>query len=240
MDIDLTPFFKKYEELLKTADTVFEKVKKEFPDCVKCDLKCSDCCHALFDLTLIEALYINHHFNNKYDGSKKQELTDKANKADRQTYKIKKKAYKDLEAGRKEDDIITEMAEKRVRCPLLNDSDMCDLYENRPITCRFYGIPTAIGGKGHTCGKSAFIKGESYPTVNLDIIHKSLYELSAQVVKAVNSKYVRLSEMLVPLSMAMITVYDDEYLGIKTPGNEAEPGQDQDAGTEKKNEVSNE
>jgi len=217
MNVDLTPFFKKYEELLKTADTVFDKVKNDFPDCVKCHEKCSDCCHALFDLTLIEALYINHHFNEKDDEKEKQDLTEKANRADRQIYKIKKNAYKDLEAGKKEEDILSEMAEKRVRCPLLNELEMCDLYENRPITCRFYGIPTSIGGKGHTCGKSAFKKGELYPTVNLDIIHKKLYDLSDEVVKAMQSKYIRLSEMIIPLSMAMITSYDDEYLGIIDP-----------------------
>ncbi|QTA78130.1 Putative zinc- or iron-chelating domain-containing protein [Desulfonema limicola] len=216
MNLDLlNPFFKQYEELLKTADTIFDKVKSDFPDCVKCHEKCSDCCHALFDLTLIEALYINHHFNEKYKGEKHQALTEKADKADRQIYKIKKKAYKDLEAGKKEDDILAEIAEERVRCPLLNELEMCDLYEHRPITCRFYGIPTSIAGKGHTCGKSAFQKGNLYPTVNLDIIQKKLYDLSDQIVKAMQSKYIRLSEMIIPLSMAMITSYDDEYLGIK-------------------------
>ena len=64
MDFDFTPFFKNYEAVSIAADAVFARVKKEYADCVKCKTKCADCCHALFDLTLIEALYINHHFNN--------------------------------------------------------------------------------------------------------------------------------------------------------------------------------
>ncbi|QTA92747.1 YkgJ family cysteine cluster protein [Desulfonema magnum] len=225
MNIDFTPFFKKYEELLGTVEGVFERVKSEYPECVKCEVGCSDCCHALFDLTLIEVLYINHHFNKKFEGKEKAALIEKANRADRNTYKIKRKAYKDFESGKSEDEILVEMAEERVRCPLLNDRDMCDLYEWRPITCRFYGIPTSIGGTGHTCGKSGFVKGEQYPTVHLDIIQNKLYEISDELVKAIESKYTKMADMLVPLSMAILTDYDEEYLGI---------GSDEDK--EKKNE----
>lgn len=214
MDIDFKPFFAKYETLVTMVDGVFDRMKKEYPECVKCKIECSDCCHALFDLTLIEALYINHHFNKKFEGEEKARLIDKANIADRKIYKIKRKAYKELENGRKEEEILAEMAQERVRCPLLNDQDKCDLYEYRPITCRFYGIPTSIGGAGHTCGKSGFVKGKKYPTVNLDIIHKQLYEISEEFVKEIKTKYVKMADMLIPVSMAMLTVFDEEYLGI--------------------------
>ena len=40
----------------------FAKVKEQFPDAVKCREGCADCCHALFDITLIEALYVNTRF----------------------------------------------------------------------------------------------------------------------------------------------------------------------------------
>jgi len=219
MTIDFTPFFEQYEALLKAADAVFEKVRSEYPDCVKCDQGCSDCCHALFDLTLIEALYINHQFNKAFQGreEEKGEVVEKANVADRRAYKIKKEAFKALESGVPEEDILAELAKKRLRCPLLNAQDLCSLYDHRPITCRFYGIPTAIGGKGHTCGKSAFSPGEQYPTVNLDIVQNRLYQISDELVKMLKTRYVKMSEMLVPLSMALLTVYDEEYLGIGAP-----------------------
>jgi Fe-S-cluster containining protein len=214
MDIDLTPYFKKYEALVEKADVAFERVKDAYAECVKCKEKCADCCHALFDLTLIEALYLNHKFNEKYKGSEKVELLEKANRADRRIHKLKRKAFKDFEAGKSEADILTEMALERVRCPLLNEKELCDLYDDRPLTCRFYGIPTAIAGQGHTCGLSGFIEGEQYPTVHLDVVHNQLQQISAELIRDIKSRNVKLTDLLVPLSMALISDYDDVYLGI--------------------------
>ena len=146
--MNLEPFFKKYEALSKTADDIFNKVKDEYPQEVRCAQGCADCCHALFDMTLIEALYIKHHFDIGYEGPERERRIEIANKIDRELYKLKRKAYKDLEAGKEEAEILRELAEKRVRCPLLNDESACDLYKYRPITCRLYGIPTSIAGKG--------------------------------------------------------------------------------------------
>jgi Fe-S-cluster containining protein len=214
MDFDFTPYFKKYEELVSAADGAFERVKQAYTECVKCEEKCADCCFALFDLTLIEALYINHKFNEKVKDSEKAELLEKANRADRKVHKLKRKAYKDLQAGKSEEEVLVELARARVRCPLLNEAELCDLYDNRPLTCRFYGIPTAIGRKGHTCGKSGFEKGEQYPTVNLDVVNSQLQQISAELIRDLKSRYLKLSDMLVPLSMALITTYDDDYLGL--------------------------
>ncbi|RLC26608.1 MAG: YkgJ family cysteine cluster protein [Deltaproteobacteria bacterium] len=214
MDIDFTPFFKQYEEVLATADKVFERVKSEYPECVKCKTKCSDCCNALFDLYLIEALYINDKFNKKFKGGERERLIEKSNIADRTIYKLKRKAYKDLESGKDENELLSKMAEERVRCPLLNDEGKCDLYECRPITCRLYGIPISIGGVSHTCGLSAFAEGEQYPTVNLEKIHNKLYEISVELAKEIKSRHVKLADVIVPLSMALLTIYDEEYLGI--------------------------
>ena len=110
MNLNLTPYFKKYEALVAQADAAFDRVKAAHADCVKCEEKCADCCHALFDLTLIEALYIHHKFNDKYQGSEKAEVLEKSNRADRRTYKIKRKAYKELQAGKNEGEILAAMA----------------------------------------------------------------------------------------------------------------------------------
>ncbi len=219
MSIDLTRFFKKYETLSETANLVFARVKKENSDCVKCRIGCADCCYALFDLTLIEALYINKQFNKKFQGKEKTELLERTNKTDREIYRIKKKAYNELKTGKHEEQILMEIAQKRVRCPLLNNQEMCDLYAHRPITCKLYGIPTSINGIGHTCGISGFVEGKQYPTVNLDTIQKKLYGISAELIKAIQSKYFKMADMLVPLSMAILTDYDDDYLGIVKKDN---------------------
>jgi len=217
MQIDFTPYFKRYEALVAKADKAFALVKEQYPEAVKCAPGCADCCYALFDLTLIEALYINYHFNQQYTGVEREALLEKANDADRKTYKIKKAAFKSTQAGTEDEKVLEEMGRERIRCPLLNDENRCDLYSYRPIPCRVYGIPLAIGGKGHTCGLSGFIQGENYPTFNQDVVHDQLMAMSAEFVQAIQSRHVKMADVLVPLSMALLTDYDEAYLGIGTP-----------------------
>jgi Fe-S-cluster containining protein len=228
MDFDFKPFFQKYKALAIAADSVFERMKKEYPDLVKCRTGCADCCHALFDLSLIEALYLNHCFGEKFTGPEREQLLERANRADRQVYKLKRKAYQELKRGRPEPEILEDLANKRARCALLNKEDRCDLYEHRPITCRFYGIPTSIAGQGHTCGLTGFKKGESYPTVNLDAIHQRLFEISAELIAALKSRHVKMAEMLVPVSMALLTCYDETYLGLPGAKDPKAEGEDHD------------
>jgi Fe-S-cluster containining protein len=216
MDLDFEPFFREYEALRDAVDATFRKVQDEYGECVRCEIGCADCCHALFDLTFIEALYIHHKYIQHLDDHQRLKLNEKANSADRQTYKIKRDAYKRMEAGEDQETILNQVAEERVRCPLLNEADRCDLYEFRPITCRLYGIPTAIGGKGHTCGLSGFTPGEPYPTVNMDKLHDKLYDISRRLVASIPTRHTHMADILVPLSMAMLSSYNEEYLGIKT------------------------
>jgi len=227
MDFDFTPYFNKYEELVGAAEVAFNRIKDDHADCVKCKIGCADCCHALFDLTLIEALYINHKFNETFKGDKRERLLDVANRADRKTHKIKKKAYNLLKEGCRDDEILEQVAAETVRCALLNENDLCELYVCRPITCRLYGVPTAIGGKGHTCGLSGFSEGEAYPTVNLDRIQSGLLALSKALVADLKSKYATMGDLLVPLSMALLTEYSAEYLGL---GDKAEARPEEEGG----------
>ena len=222
MKIDFRPYFEKYQTIVKQTDELFERVQKEYPECVTCKIKCADCCHALFDLTLIEAIYINYQFKKIIQGKEKRNIIEKADRADRKTHVIKKRAYDSKKAGKEETEILMDIAAERVRCPLLNDDEQCDLYEYRPITCRLYGIPTSIGGRSHTCGKSGFIEGKQYPAVNLDAIQKRLYDISNEFVREIKTKYVKMADMLVPLSMAILTDFDEEYLGVASPKNAEE------------------
>lgn len=214
MELDFTPYLEQYKAVVKMADEVFKRVKTEYPDCVKCEIKCADCCHALFDMTLIEAIYINSQFNEKFQGRERGPLLERANRADRKVHMIKRKAYKDVQAGKNEADVLMELAGERCRCALLNDDDLCDLYEHRPITCRLYGIPTSVGGVAHTCGQAGFVKGRQYPSVNLDTIQTKLMTISQELAASLKTRYVKMADILMPVSMAMLTDFDPEYLGI--------------------------
>ncbi len=222
--MNLEPYFNKYKAIVDQVDAVFRKVQEEHESCVRCQVGCSDCCHALFDLTLIEALYIKSWFDKLFEDDARALIIEKANEADRAVYRLKRQAFKDHESGKPEAEILEEMAAHRIRCPLLNFEDQCELYAYRPITCRLYGIPTVIGDKAHTCGLSGFEQGRAYTTVKLDAIQSKLYELSAEFAAEIGSRYPKLAELLMPVSMALLTDFTEEYLGAKEVSTDREEG----------------
>jgi Fe-S-cluster containining protein len=218
MALDLKEHFVKYEALVHMVDAVFERVKNEYPKEVFCREKCSDCCYAIFDLTLIEALYLNDRFLKKFSGFAKNDIIQIADKTDRVLTKMKRDAFKKVKNGASELEIVGEMSQERVRCPLLGADNLCSMYENRPITCRVYGIPTSTSGESHICGRTNFNQGEAYPTLNMDKIYTQLQLLSAQLVKDINTEKVKMHEMLIPVSMAIVTDFNEEYLGVRKDG----------------------
>jgi Fe-S-cluster containining protein len=220
MNPELEQFFKEYESLVAQVDAVFEKVAGTFPAEVKCRQGCSDCCHAMFDVTLVEAMYLNSRFAQLAE-QRRNEILIEADKADRKAYKFKRQASRDAEAV-EQSEILARTAKERLRCPLLDQDDRCSLYEFRPITCRIYGIPLEIGGKSHTCGLSGFEPGKPYPAVKLERIQDMLLSLSNRILDAVGSGYSDFRLMHVPVSTALMTVYSDEYFGVKTPQDSPE------------------
>ncbi len=92
------------------------------------------------------------------------------------------------------------------------------MYEYRPITCRVYGIPTSTAGASHICGRTNFVQGKAYPTLNMDKIYTQLQLFSAELVKDIKSTNIRMHELLIPVSMAMVTLFNDEFLGVKNDG----------------------
>jgi hypothetical protein len=49
----------------------------------------------------------------------------------------------------------------------------------------------------------------------MDAIYQRLYEISLALAQAIESRYPGLPEMLVPLSMALLTDYTEDYLGVR-------------------------
>lgn len=221
MNLNLEDIFARYEHLVKAADTAFTRVKEGHGGCVTCKEGCSDCCYALFDLSLVEAMYLNEkvrEYARNLPSGDREKFLENASKLDRQVYRLKRRFHKDHQEGGQDESILDQAGRERLRCPLLDENDLCCIYEKRPITCRLYGIPLRIGEQSRTCSLSGFEPGEAYPTVFLDRIQDELYRLSEAVAERAESKYEGLAKVLVPVSMAILTEYDDEYLGV--PKNE--------------------
>ncbi|MBW1997981.1 MAG: YkgJ family cysteine cluster protein [Deltaproteobacteria bacterium] len=171
--------FGQYRFLVSKADSAFEAVERDHRDCVKCRTGCSDCCHAVFGVFIVEAVSLRFHFLKLGDRDQKAALL-RADRAEEELGELEKKL------SLFDDDPHVKsfaLAKERVRCPLLDQEDRCIVYEHRPITCRVYGIPTAIHGSAHVCGKAGFEKGKSYPVYNLDVAYKALYRLSCELMR---------------------------------------------------------
>ncbi|WP_022666454.1 YkgJ family cysteine cluster protein [Desulfospira joergensenii] len=214
MPIDLKEYFTQYEALVQVVDGVFDKVKQEYANEVFCREKCSDCCYAIFDLTLVEALYLKEQFLKKFSGKEKSELLEIADKTDRALIKLKRDAYKKVQNGADQLEIVGKMSQERIRCPLLGQDNLCLMYEHRPITCRVYGIPVSTAGASHICGRTNFIQGNPYPTLNMDKIYTQLQLISAKLIKGIESRNIKMHELLIPVSMALITDFNEEFLGV--------------------------
>lgn len=214
MSLDFSDFFQRYEAVTAEVDAIFTRVASEHPRLVRCGDGCSDCCLALFDITFIEGLYLNYHFNKQFSGTARSELLDRADRADRRIQQIKRDAFRASRQGMRVREILDMIGKSRVRCPLLSEENNCLLYDYRPVNCRLYGIPTASEGIAHTCTLSRFAPGIPYPTVHMEKVHDRLLLLSRELVETLPTKNEKMFDMLIPVSMALMNSYDENFLGL--------------------------
>ncbi|MEW6172483.1 MAG: YkgJ family cysteine cluster protein [Bacillota bacterium] len=204
-----TRFLEEYDEMVSSADKIFEKIGQECSEYIKCRRQCSDCCHAVFGLFLVEAAYINHQFN-KLSRAEREEILLRAEKADKDLQQVQARLAEHSDDPQAQ---AYAMARERIRCPLLNDNEECALYAFRPITCRVYGVPVASRGKVQTCWKSGFKKGETYPTFNLDLVYANLYQLSKDLLTSSGETDLDRASLLVSVSKSLKTPIEELISG---------------------------
>ena len=197
----LSSLFIRYKNLVAEADKAFGKILKEHRPEIKCKAHCSDCCHAVFGLFIVEAVSIKNHFDRLGRKERRAALARGA-KAHGDLLKIEKSFGAGAESS---DPSIIQLAKARVRCPLLDDKEECILYEYRPITCRIYGIPTSIKGKARVCSRSGFKDGRTYPTFDLDRAYKELYLLSRELLERTGTSDPERASLLISVSKAIET-----------------------------------
>lgn len=152
--------------LFVAIDQAFEAVRQAHPEAIICGKGCADCCQAVFDVSLVEAVNLQVHVQ-RLAPAVREEIAVAAQEA--------RQAWEQIMAAE------LDPAVARIRCPLLDGQGLCLCYEARPVNCRTYGIPTVIDGKGHVCGFSGFEPGKTYPTVNLASLQQRLHNLSIQL-----------------------------------------------------------
>jgi Fe-S-cluster containining protein len=196
--------FRSYELLVDKVEAAFQEMQKEHGSCIKCEPHCSDCCHAVFGLFLIEAGYLKEHFD-KLGAEEKKAALVRCEQAEKSLERLQN-MLREHEGDPQMQAYI--MSRERIPCPLLNENQECVLYLHRPITCRVYGIPTKVQGKARVCWKAGFRKDERYPVFDLDGVYRELYFLSTELLKAAGEDTEKAS-LLISVSKAITTPLQD-------------------------------
>jgi Fe-S-cluster containining protein len=197
--------FRSYELLVDKAEAAFQGMQKDHSSCIKCEPHCSDCCHAIFGLFLIEAGYLKEHLDELTNEEKSAALL-RCEEAEKSLERLQKM----LQAHEGDPQMQAYiMSRERIPCPLLNENQDCILYPYRPITCRVYGIPTKVQGKARVCWKAEFKKDERYPVFDLDGVYRDLYLLSTELLKSAGKDDPEKASLLFSVSKAITTSLED-------------------------------
>ncbi len=206
-----------YQKLVDLAEGTFKKVAEQYPSEVKCHDGCISCCHAPFDLSLVEAISLQNAFKKKIPyGGFRSSIANAAMQIEKTLIREKRKYYELSKEGYTQAAILQKASKLQLRCPLLGPEDSCLLYEDRPITCRLYGIPAVINAKVHVCAETDFEASKSYPTVFISKFQDKLSEISLQLQRDLGSSYHELYKVYIPLSSAILHPIDHNWLGIKS------------------------
>jgi Fe-S-cluster containining protein len=140
MKIDL--ILQEYGELLRKVGIWFAGCAGKHPTAIFCRTGCSDCCRSLFDITLLDALYLKTGFD-RLDAGIRARVVDKAKTRLRTLQAL----WPDFEMPyilnyRPEEEWDILMPEDdETPCPLLAEDGTCLVYDFRPMTCRLHGLP---------------------------------------------------------------------------------------------------
>jgi Fe-S-cluster containining protein len=157
--------FAQLEKLYRIVDDAVASISTAHAGAVHCRPGCADCCHAVFDVSFIEAARLALFLaENPLILASQQERAQQAAEVFEQLFR---------NGG--------DPATARIRCPLLGDDDLCLAHPVRPVNCRSYGTPTIIAGKAHVCGLSGFVGAQVYPSIDLAPLQERLSDYSRQL-----------------------------------------------------------
>lgn len=139
---DLEKIVSSYGRLLAEVDTWFASCLAAHPQTIACRSGCSECCRGLFDITLLDACYLNSGFN-RLPSIVQEEVREKA----LQRLVGLKELWPEFAPPfilnyRPDEEWGKLMPEDdETPCVLLGSNGTCLVYDHRPMTCRLHGVP---------------------------------------------------------------------------------------------------
>ncbi|MEP7146447.1 MAG: YkgJ family cysteine cluster protein [bacterium] len=120
-------FYKKYIDITGLIRTEFNRNVDLYDGKILCKKGCSQCCHQIFNITMVDANIIKSHMNS---------LTEE------KVNLLKGKAKNYLEnfySNKKPEEEYFSIPNQP--CPALTENGECEIYEARPIICQRFGVP---------------------------------------------------------------------------------------------------
>ncbi|MCM0083066.1 YkgJ family cysteine cluster protein [Geomonas sp. Red32] len=131
-----------YNKLLSLIDEWFARCMERYPDKIACGTGCSSCCRGLFDITLLDALFLKRGFDALSPEVKGRVLAKCGERLGLMREEWPELAHPFLLNHRPDEDWEALMPdEDETPCVLLDGDGRCLVYDNRPMTCRLHGIP---------------------------------------------------------------------------------------------------
>ena len=132
----------RYGELLREVDGWFQRCLDQHPDLIACRNGCSECCRGLFDITLLDALFLKRGFDELPEPQKAGLVRSAIGRLQQLSHLNPAFIEPWLLNGIPESDWDVLMPEEdETPCLLLSESGECLVYDSRPMTCRLNGIP---------------------------------------------------------------------------------------------------
>jgi Fe-S-cluster containining protein len=133
---------RKYCELLSRVDAWFAGCAGKHTSSITCGSGCSECCRALFDITLLDAFYLKSGFDTLDPAIRCAVLVEA-----RKRLVGLQRHWPDfgepyiLNYRPEEEWAILMPEDDETPCPLLGKDGTCMVYAFRPMTCRLHGLP---------------------------------------------------------------------------------------------------
>jgi Fe-S-cluster containining protein len=139
---------KRYRDLVAEADRHFDSAIAGMPQHFECRRGCTLCCFGLFEITRLDLPLLEQGFF-RLDSAERERV-------EREVAAILRKhpVPDDWEAESDEAREGWFEATAGVKCPMLDSTGGCVVYESRPLLCRTFGLPIREGARyiGDECG----------------------------------------------------------------------------------------